>query len=628
MDIIHPIVEAWRNGWAPPFRGEIYEYAASIKLRNGYAIKGRFDVSRSKYLIQPFKALRNYKVRQVVILKAVQTGGSLLADLWVPYIIEHAPGDLLWLLQDDRFAVTYMAERFMPLLKGATTMRPWLESAGKYGVQRNALLFPHMSVMIGGLNEGNVQSLSKRYVIIDECWMAGSNGLIRQAKERTTAYPHTRKILLISQAGIEGDDLDLEWKSSLMREWQWQCPSCQKHQTFEMSAKRNDGSWAGMRWDTNETTRPNGRWNYPAVGRTARLECFHCGHQLEDTPTNRRKLDETHRFHITNEGADTSIDGYHWPAIANCDISFASIVTKYLKAKEQQEDHGYTLPLQEFYQKQLAVPWNVNTSADYRRISYEPYDVVSDWPEEAFRFLTVDCQKDFKEFWAVVRAWARSGESRQLARKRLESWSEVADFQTEWKIPDQRVFVDCGYEQTEVARECVKHGHAGIVGRTKRWLCWVALKGARQETFIHIQPNGVKDRRIYSEMGFLDPNIGTGKPGQRCPFFAWSNLNVKDILRRHRDGLAAKFLSLPDTAPADDIWSYTAQMNSEMRVKERDENGKMISVWKPISRRPNHFWDCEAEQVVAALICGVIGGKPTDEDDEHTERQGTLAATV
>lgn len=601
------IADASRRGWALPFRGEIYEYGANLDLQNGYAIKGRFDVSRSKYLMAPFRAVRDRRVRQVVILKAVQTGGSLIADISVPYFIEHDPGDLLWLFQDDKFAVTYMDERFMPLLKRTTSLRPWIDAAGRRGVQKDALLLPHMSVMIGGLNEGNVQSLSKRYVIIDECWLAGSNGLIRQAKDRTTAFPYTSKVLLISQAGVEGDDLDLEWNSSSMSEWQWCCPSCGHYQVFEWSVKRDDGSWAGMKWDTNDTTRPNGRWCYPAVARTARLECFKCGHHVEDTPANRRRLDDTHRYQPMNPGADTAIAGYHWPAVANQDISFGSLVVKYLKAKEQQENHGYLLPLVEFYQKQLARAWNLNTVVDYRRVSWEPYDVAAEWSAEAFRFITIDCQKDFKEFWAVARSWAANGESRQLDRQRLESWEEVAMFQSQWKVKDQHVFVDCGYEQTKVAAECIKHGHVGQVGGRKVWLCWVAMKGVRQEVFTHTNAKKVSEKRIYSALDYLTPNIGQRGTSYRCPFFAWSNLSVKDILRRHRDGESAKFLSLPDTDPPSDVWSYTAQMNSEIRVKEVDENGKKISVWKPVGKRPNHYWDCEAMQVAAACICGIIG---------------------
>jgi len=364
-----------------------------------------------------------------------------------------------------------------------------------------------------------------------------------------------------------------------------------------------------MRWETNETTRPNGRWNYPAVGRTARLECFHCGHQVDDTPSNRRRLDDTHRYEASNPSADETIVGYRIPFVANVDRSFAKAVTKYLQAKDEQEQHGNILPLIEFYQKHLARAWNLNTAADFHRLAYEPYDVRSDWPEERFRAMTVDCQKDFQEFWYVIRAWSESGDSRQLARGRAESWEELVKIQESFQVPNRWVFIDCGYEATKVAEECVRHGDERMVGPKRMWLCWTALKGAGQDSFGHTdKKTGAKDRRIYSELGHLNPNVGKKRGAYLCPFYAWSNLHAKDILRRHRDGQARKFLSLPDAAPATDLFSYTAQMNSEIRVKERAESGKLVSIWKPIGKRPNHYWDCEAMQVVVACIFGVIGG--------------------
>jgi hypothetical protein len=622
VELSPEILDAFRSGWSLPFRGEIYEYGANLDLQNGYAKKGFFNVNLSKYLIEPFRALRDPKIRQVVILKAVQTGGSLLADIWLPFIIEHAPGDALWLMQDDDFCVKFLAERFMPLLRNAPTLQPWIEAAGRFGIKKDQLLFPHMSVTMGGLNSGNVQSLSKQYVIIDECWQAGNDGMIRQAKARTTAFPYTKKILLISQAGVEGDDLDLEWKQSDMREWNWQCPSCLKYQEFAMSLKREDGTYAGMKWDTNETTRPNGRWNYPAAGKTARLECFHCGHNVEDTPANRRRIDDTHRYGATNTGADDTIAGFHWPAIANVDISFASIVVEYLQAKEQADEQGYTLPLQEFTQKKLARPWRLGGQDEWSPIETESYDVNADWPDEKYRFLIADCQKDLKKFYVGVYACSLAGEDRELARETALSFDDVRAIQERWKVKDQRVFLDVGYQMTRVLRECVQRGHKGamVIGGRKRvlWLCWTGLKGSGQETFSHINPKTkAQEYRIYSPRKEYDVCEGTNMRLPRAPYYEWSNLHCKDLARARRDGDAGlpKFLTLPDTLPASDSWSFNAQMRSEHRLVEI-KNGRKRAIWLPIKETlPNHEWDKVAMLQAVKSICGIIGGTQEQEPE-------------
>jgi hypothetical protein len=609
---------AIRAGWDLPFRGEIYEYGRQIDLQEGYAIKGNFEVERSRYLIEPFKALRDPRVRKVIVLKAVQTGGTLLSDIWIPYIITCDPGDLLWLFQDDDFAGRYMDQRFIPgCLKRAPGVMELLDAKGKFALQRKQFLLPSMSALIGGLNEGNVQSLSKRYVIITEAWMAHSNGLIRQAIARTTAYPHTSKVFIESQGGIEGEDLDLQWNESTKAALHWNCPHCSFSQPFEFSRKREDGSWAGMKWDTNDITCPNGYWNYDLVGQTARYECFQCRQRIEDQPLVRRQLNDSYHYVITNTKAEAGVLGFHWPSEANIDNSFAGLVVEYLKAKAQDEQFGYRLPLQEFYQKRRAINWNPNLTMDVVRSAYEPYDASADWPQERFRFLLVDCQKDLKEFWWIVRAVALDGESRQLARGKAESFEQIAKLQELWKIKDNRVFLDGGYEQTRVAQECVQHGHIATqrVGSITRkvWLCWIILKGSGLHSFQHTHPQTeVKEDRIYSRLDYIDPHIGKKINGKqhnfRVPYYNWSNLQVKDILRRYRDqDHAPKFLCLPDDAPPSDVFSYTSQMNSEIRERQFNERGQKITIWRPIPRRPNHWWDCEAMFIAVCAIVGIIG---------------------
>jgi hypothetical protein len=612
--------ESWRQGWAPPFRGEIYEFGANLNLQNGYAIKGQFDVSRSKYLIAPFESLKDRRIRQIILLKAVQTGGSLVSEIWALYSMLHDPGELLWLFQDDDFQAKFTQERLMPLLRGTPELRALLDDADR--VKLDTILFKHMAMVMGGLNEGNVQGLSRQKVIIDEAWLAGNNGLIRQAKARATAYPHTKKILIVSQAGIEGDDLDLEWKQSDQREWNWQCPSCEKHQPFEMSWKRDDGSYAGMKWDTNETTKPNGRWNYPAVGRTARLECFHCGHQVEDTPANRRRLDDAHRYIATNPGADETIAGFHWPAISNVDISFASLAVAYIQAIVQRDEQGYTLPLQEFYQKQLAKPWRLHGQDEWSPIETESYDVNAAWPEEAYRFLIADCQKELKKFFVGVYACSLAGEDRELARETALSFDDIAAIQKKWKVKDQRVFLDCGYQMTRVLRECVQRGHRGrvVINGKKRdvWLCWTGLKGSGQEIFTHTNTKTeAQESRIYSVRKFYDVNEGTSLRLPRAPWYEFSNLHCKDLLRQRRDGDPGipKFLTLPDTLPASDVWSFNAQMRSEHPVTEY-KNGRKRTIWLPIKEQnPNHEWDKGVMLQAVKGICGIIGGIREEEQE-------------
>ena len=55
-------------------------------------------------------------------------------------------------------------------------------------------------------------------------------------------------------------------------------------------------------------------------------------------------------------------------------------------------------------------------------------------------------------------------------------------------------------------------------------------------------------------------------------------------------------------------------MESEQRIKERGQ-----WMWRQIGSRPNHYWDVEVMQVVAATMLKIIGresvGDPVDTPD-------------
>lgn len=626
------VAEQFRGSLVPPFRGQIYDYAWGLDLQAGYAVKGRFDIASARHLQEPLEAIRNPAVRLVSILGAVQTLKSLIADIVVPYWIEHDPGDILWLFEDDPKAKLYAETRAMPLIRSVPQIARMMEDIDRHEKTKTKIKFSHCNLVMAGLNEGNVQSISYRYVIIDEAWMARANGLIRQAIYRTTQYPDTKKVIVIGQGGFVDEDADALHRETDMRELHWACPKCGVQQAFELSRLRDEtfpiqslrGTYAGLSWETNDGSKRDGRWDYEAVGKMAHIRCYHCDHRIDDTAANRRALCDSYQFKRTNPSAPAWAVGFHWPAEASIRIPFADQVVKYLRAKVAKDELSYNLPMQEFYQKDRGLHWSDDLATEYRHIVMEEYDAKSAWSEEIHRPMIVDCQRDLEKFWYSVFAVSMKGESRELARGGASSFDELAAIQKEWKVRDQQVFLDCGYEMTRVLRECVQRGHVGTIRVGKElkriWLCWTGLKGSGFEMFAHRHPKtGNKEWRIYSERKFYNVDVGTSRHGARAPWYEWSNLACKDLLRARRDQESGvpKFLTLPDTLPTTDQWSHFAQMRSERR-KEEFANGKKRSVWEPVKEtRPNHFWDIGAMLMAFMSIVGIISTDPPEETNEN-----------
>src|SRR5262252_7724875 len=144
-----------REAWSAPFRGEIYQYASGLDLQKGYAVKGAFDINTARHLIGPLQAIRNSRKRLVSIRAAVQTLKSLIADLTVPYWIEHDPGDTLWLFEDDPKAKLYAETRAMPLIQSIPNIARMLEGIDRHDITKTRIKFRHMNLVVAGLNEGN-----------------------------------------------------------------------------------------------------------------------------------------------------------------------------------------------------------------------------------------------------------------------------------------------------------------------------------------------------------------------------------------------------------------------------------------------------------------------------------------
>src|SRR5213075_1118724 len=91
---------------------------------------------------------------------------------------------------------------------------------------KTKIKFHGMNLVVGGLNEGNCQSLTYRYVVVDEAWMARANGVLMEAQYRMTQYQDTSKFLVIGQGGWCDEDADTLHKKTDQRELHFNCPFC------------------------------------------------------------------------------------------------------------------------------------------------------------------------------------------------------------------------------------------------------------------------------------------------------------------------------------------------------------------------------------------------------------------
>lgn len=626
-DLLRPFYQA---AGRPKFRGEIWENAARVPMGVGYANENQpFDIETAPYLKPVFQAIRDHGIRKIVCKAAVQTLKSFVLDTTAAYMIEHAPGDMGFYLDDADKARAYAKGRLMPYLKKFPGIAKFITDLDRFDITTTEISLPGMNLRIWGLNEGNVQTFTLRYVFISDAYLAEGNGLIKQALARTTQHADDCKIIIESQGGVVGDNFDQEWETTNQAELHIKCPLCGAGQPFEWQKQRPDdfpieklrGTWAGMqRGDDNAVLFPDGEFNPSAVLAHTHYECFHCGGKILDTPENRAKIDTSSYYVPKNPRALPVNLGFTWPAWINRRIPWGVIMLEYLEAKRIQRVHGDLQPLIQWWQKRAAKSWTDQIIADAPTIAGEDYDPKSDWPEEKWRFLLVDCQQELAHFWYSAHGVAKNGESRQLERGRCLSFEDIVAIQKRWNIADQRVFLDGGYELTTLVEECAKHGH--VHQKTGRWLCWNLLKGSALPSFNRHLRN--KAGRVVGTFRHpvSDPVKYPVRMGDQTVFvhlYNWSNLYCKDMAARYRDGIKSppcRFLK--ETEPITNELSWTAGLNSEHKTVERNKKtGLPTEIWK--INKPglaNHPWDLLAMFMAVLLRANIaqVGAAQISQD--------------
>lgn len=577
----------------------------NIDLPLAYAIPGPFHPEASRHILAVFEALEDDTRRCVNVLKATQTFGSGIADIFVPWTLDNAPGPVMWTFHTDQVAAQHAEARAMPVIRNCKRLARLMPD-DRHKKRKQEIIFKNgVPLYIQGSAPGNLQAKSIRYLINDELWQ-WPPAMLDEAKARITQYKKmgTSKVLNISQGGTVGDQWHGETEEGDFYEWEVACPHCGKYQILCMEAtdpKNPDKKIYRMRWDDN--------------GENIYYQCEHCAKKIFDSDAQRAAFNATGRYRQTRIGKTREVVTFRWTSLIW--LPWVDLVARYRKCLAAKKV-GALLPLKAFVQKVLAQFWNEKEAIERVNVQvrYTDYDPAAPWTDEKVRFMTVDCQANFLEFWVVIRAWG-TNESRRLWRGCVTSWEAVRELQLAWKVRSQFVLVDSGYRASEVYRQCCRH-----VDETGRG--WVAMKGSPSPTFLHTFKDRDNEQRIYSERTYGDHMLGLKnadvekwlagvsphalelyKKGKlKCPLYLWSNPSVKDITSNLRDGQGMPWLAPKSESQMVEESVYRRQLASEPKKLEHDSRG--VEKWVYHQIGDNHLWDCENMNTVGAIIFGVI----------------------
>ena len=586
----NPLSSILRDAWTPADRREPWRWCEDHIRSIPYSpLPGPFRSENSPWIREVMEAIVDPKIRLVSIIAAVQSSKTTSPELTLCYIIANLPGPCLWLDQTDEDAKDESESRLQKLFESCEPVKKLFPK--NKNKQRNCTI--HFSNgmtlwLLGAYNKTNLQRRSIRWLFGDETWR-WPVGHMAEAEARTTAFGWLGKCIFMSQGGEENDDTHRKFETTDMREWHYKCPKCGKYIPYK---------WENIEWD-DDCKDENGEYDFSKINHSTALKCPECGEYFEDSDRMRRILNKDGKFIALNPNASKENVGFHWNALAS--MSWGKLAELYLRAKIAARKGDSSL-LQQFYQKRLALGWR-EFAEDYRlEIASGSYNSGDVWDEEAgfnklgeiivppfaeneviapLRIMSVDVQMNC--FYLVVRAWSINGSSRLLWHEKVLTWEDIEEIQKRFKILDNLVFVDAGYNSFEVYKHCGERN-------------WIALMGDNRANFFRRLPNGKTVLRFYSPVKhiFISRYV-------KCRMHFWSNLNVKDTLARIRrnqnpaDGATWE-------VPTDISEDYLKQMESEHRIKKGNS-----WIWEQIGNRPNHYLDCEAMNCASALMLKIIG---------------------
>ena len=570
-------------------RRSIYKWAHDVinEMPTSYAIQGRFDVRNSPWLIDPLDSMIDPVVRRTTVSKAIQSAGTLMAELATAYRIVNDPGPCTFTCQSDEMATLEGKTRMFPLFESIEQVRRILPRPGPFRTQTEVFFPGGLFFRLNSANISHQQSQSVRYKINDEIWMPRWADVYDDACKRVTAFEQqgTSHILDVSQGGVEGDHADRSFANGSQEEWSAKCSGCGESMPLHIRQRMIDDETtrAGLVWNS-DAKRDDGTIDEVRAAETARFVCCHCGHEHGDTDQTRAHWRRSGHYVCKRENPPRDWKSYHWEALVAHPMHL--LAREFAQAENHFAKYKDDSPRSKFRQKREARSWVVSREAinlftiedDGEPYTSEQYIAGTTIPGEVMRIMTVDRQQ--AGFWVEVRAWTAEPASWQLWFGKVDTIDMVRAIQTKYGVPDQCCAEDRRYQPASVDADCVRFGWRGMMGyKRKSWTMRNEQTG-NLENYPHSDPK-------FSAIG----------GGHSAPYYELSTFHMKELVASAVTGDGIRWRQPVDGNPL---------YGEHLAAEEKREVRPGVWEWIEVKQNHNHGFDCSVMQTAVAVIAGMV----------------------
>lgn len=421
---------------------------------------GRWRTERAPYLREILDKLTvTDATEEVIVMKGAQLGFTEAGFNFVGYVMDVAPGPILYVLPTVEVSKRNSKTRLDPMIEATPRLKAKIAPAKSRDSGNTTLMkeFPGGALVMGGANSAaTLRNMPVRYLVLDEIDaypldLDGEGSPIDLAIKRTATFSRKKIYKLSTPTDDETSIVKREFDNTDQRFFHVPCPHCGTMQALKFER---------LRWEKKK---------YAGV----RYYCEHCEEPIEERfKTKMLTLGQW----VANkpENATQRKAGYHINSLYS-PYGWYSWADAAREWEESEDDINKrkvfvnTVLGETFKQDGESPPWEnlYNRRSDYG-INKAPSDVC---------FLTagVDVQADRLELEIV--GWCKGRTSYSIDYRVLlgdttkpEAWEQLAKIVMEqWEhadgglMPLAMMAVDSGYNTTHVYDFCMKFDYTRVI---------------------------------------------------------------------------------------------------------------------------------------------------------------------
>lgn len=463
---------------------DIIEWAEQNVKTLTSARSPQFDSLSSPWIIEPIRRAVDRVTRIVTLMKPVQTGGSTFGEVVLLYWTMFWRGFLQYNWSNDKRSDERWASRIESLMLNCAPVGELMTRLGYTNCEVN---FGRIFFRMQGVFESHNLDSDTVSLQINEEVHDWERGHLDKARGRLTAV-WNYKSLDISNAGIQGDQLDKAMCAGTHQLWEVRCPGCSNpHHEANYVYHRMRTRWdeekpnlGGLRYDAEGCRVGFMDYNYPKLRPTIQYQ-MPCGALVHNEDLQvRRRLSSTGRYsQPLNKYAELLHRSYSYDSVCVDFIDWMELIKKKHSALKSRAE-GDPAPWIKYTQEQECVPYHEDNIPNINRVEITAgrRKGREGLPIPRLRAFSLDRQqgerrkgelpywwlliRDFKIMWGVLRSVI-------VFEGKVETDEQAISIIDDHQCLHHHGCADSGDDTEHVYQFCYRYGIHAVKGGAAQW---------------------------------------------------------------------------------------------------------------------------------------------------------------